>query len=147
MPRGIPNETASSRTDILDALAPYITSGPSGLTVRIGTNSIVMKREGRSFEADRKSSIDSLIDAAVEMTGPLTEEEVREALKPYGSIQISFTSENVEMKIGKRTLLTSLDSPISHVITVAQNLMQPLEKFRPVLGAGNKEVAHGDIRL
>lgn len=146
MPKGIPNETISSRTDILDALSPYITSGPTGLTVRIGTNNIVMKREGRTFEAERDTRIDTLIDAAVELTGPLTEAEVLEALKKYDIIQISFTNENVQMKLGKRVLLTSLDCSLAHLVSVAENLTQPTEKFKPVIGAGGKEVAPGELR-
>jgi len=146
MPKGIPNEKAASRTEILDALAPYITSGPTGLIVRIGTKKISLKREGRSFEADRDASVDSLIDAAVELTGPLTEVEVRDAMQPFGSIQLVFTEDHVDMKLGKRVLRNSLDCSLSHIVRTATELSMPTEKFRPVIGEGGKEVAPGEIR-
>lgn len=136
----------ASRTEILDALAPYITSGPSGLIVRIGTKSISMKREGRNFEAPRNAPIDNLIDAAVELTGPLTEEEIRDAMQPYGSVHLIFTEDNVTLQNGKRKLLCSLDCSLAHVLQQAIELTAPRERFRPVLGAGGIEAAPGEIR-
>jgi hypothetical protein len=73
----------ASSSEIMQALAPYFTSGPSGLGVHIGTDEIVLRREQRIFRAPRSTRVDDLIDAAVGMSGPLTEEDAIKIIKPY----------------------------------------------------------------
>lgn len=133
----------ASATEIMQALSPYITTGHGSLAVRIGTNDIVLKREQRNFKAPRNTTVDKLVDAAVNMSGPLSPEETEGLFKPYESKGITmkidtdmvyFTAKpcvtpirthdgkikNVAFK--ERTVSSSLDVPMAHIINVLNEL-------------------------
>lgn len=135
-----------SRTAILDALAPHIMPGPAGLTVIIGVSKITMKRESRKLEFARNADIDTLIDAAVELTGPLTEEEIKKILAQFKDIEYKFVDDHVVMTLNKRSLISHMEVPLSHILAQAIELTGPRERFRPVTGEGGKQVAPGEIQ-
>lgn len=130
----------ASRTEILEAISPYTTSGPSGLKAVIGTSKITLTREGRRQEFPRSVAVDTLIDASVELTGPLTEEEVMEVAKEFPQVQTKVADDQIVMQCGKVIVTSSLEAPVSHIRSVALNLIAPKEKLPPVLGAGGKPV-------
>lgn len=142
------NVPAASRAQILEALSPYIGGGSSDLSVRIGTSEIVLQREGRKFKAPRNASLDTLIDAAVELTGPLVEMEIDKALGEFKQkgLRYSITDEHVKMEFGKRTNLASIDCSLAHLVSTAVEMTSPREKFRPVTGEGNRIAAPGEIQ-
>lgn len=129
-----------SRTEILEAISPYITGGPSGLKAVIGTSKITLTREGRKQEFPRNVSVDTLIDASVELTGPLTEDEVMEVAKEFPQVQTKVSDDQIVMQCGKVIVTSSLEATVSHIRSVALNLVAPKEKLPPVLGAGGKPV-------
>lgn len=130
------NDQPASRTEILEALNPYITNGPSGLKAVIGTSKIILTREGRKHEFNRDAAIDTLIDAAVELTGPLTEKEVLALMAEFPNIEVKVTDSHVILKYGKIVTMAVLDVPLAHIRSVALELMSPKERLPQVLGAG-----------
>jgi hypothetical protein len=140
----------ASNAEIMQALSPYITSGPSGLAVRIGTTEISLRREQRRFTAPRNTDLDTLIEAAVDMSGPLTPEEAEKLIKPYEDRGISMkiegdmvyltrkphiasirTGENKikQIPMKARTVSSSLDVPMAHITNVLNELVQGGEVF------------------
>lgn len=140
----------SSSTEITQALTPYLSSGPSGLAVRIGRKEISLKREQRVFTAPRNVKIDDLIEAAVDLTGPLTQEEAETIFEPYSRKGIAMRIEgdtafftrdahNAQFKthdgkvkivpMRKRVVRTSLDVPMAHLISVLDEMTGGGEMF------------------
>jgi hypothetical protein len=140
----------ASSSEIMQALTPCLTSGPSGLAVRISTNEITLRREQRKFSAPRNVAIDTLVDEAVNMSGPLTEDEATLIYEPYKEKGITmkiqgdtayFTRKAHTAKIatndGKvkgvsmrdRTVSSSLDVPMAHITQVLNELLQGGEVF------------------
>lgn len=154
-PAKISNIPPASRSEILDALGAYISDGPSGLKAVIGTSKITLTREGRKQEFPRNAAIDSLIDAAVELTGPLTPQELESVVKNYTDRQIAmridgntalFTrAAHVETFMGpkdkggkqdmrqvrmrERTISASLDAPLSHIVRILDEMAMGGEIF------------------
>lgn len=144
------NTQPASSSEIMQAVSPYLTTGPSGLNVRIGTKEITLRREQRKVVLPRDTSIDALVENAVELSGPLTPDEVAQLFEPSqnkgltmkiegDTLYLTRRSHIAKVRTGEgkireihmkdRTVSSSLDVPMAHVTSIINDLVQGGEIF------------------